>query len=247
MLNLLYFLVPVIAFLYASVGFGGATGYLAVMSFFGVSPQDMANTSLVLNILVAGISFISFYRAGHFRRDLLIPFLITSVPAAFLGGSIQVHDDTYKVILYLVLTFVAIRLLFFSRRQEDVYPLRPVSIFWSLIIGLGIGILSGIVGVGGGIFLSPIIIFTRWGSAKQAAALSAAFIVLNSISGLAGRVSVGTFSLAGLGLSLIPFGVLGALAGSYFGTQRLSGVNIRRTLGSVMTLAVTNFWLGYWR
>jgi len=247
MLNLLYFLVPVIAFLYASVGFGGATGYLAVMTFFGVAPQEMANTALVLNILVAGISFISFYRAGHFRRDLLIPFLITSVPAAFIGGSIQIHDDTYKGLLYLALTFVAVRLLFFSRRQDDGYPLRPLSIFWSLIIGMGIGILSGIVGIGGGIFLSPIIIFTRWGSAKQASALSAAFIVLNSISGLAGRVGIGTFSLDGLGLSLIPVGVLGALAGSCFGAQRLSGVNIRRALGSVMTLAVTNFWLGYWR
>ena len=243
MLNLLYFLVPVIAFLYASVGFGGATGYLAVMTFFGVAPQEMANTALVLNILVAGISFISFYRAGHFRRDLLIPFLITSVPAAFIGGSIQIHDDTYKVILYLVLTFVAIRLLFFSRWQEDDYPLRPVSIFWSLIIGLGIGILSGIVGVGGGIFLSPIIVFTRWGTAKQTAVISAAFIVLNSISGLAGRISVGSFSLDGFSLSLIPFGVAGALAGSYFGAQRLSGVNIRRALGVVMTLAVINFWL----
>lgn len=247
MLSLLYFLVPIIAFLYASVGFGGATGYLAVMSFFGVSPQNMANTALVLNILVAGISFISFYRAGHFRRDLLVPFLITSVPAAFLGGSIQIHDDTYKTLLYLALTFVAVRLLFFSRRQDGDYPLRPLSIFWSLIIGLGIGILSGMVGIGGGIFLSPILILTRWGSAKQAAAISSAFIVLNSISGLAGRISVGSFSLDGFSLSLIPFGVAGALAGSYFGAQRLSGINIRRALGSVMTLAVTNFWLGYWR
>lgn len=247
MLNLLYLLVPIIAFLYACVGFGGATGYLAVMSFLGVSPQNMSNTALVLNILVAGISFKSFYRAGYFRRDLLIPFLITSVPAAFLGGFIKIHDDSYKVLLYLVLTFVAVRLLFFSRRKDENYPLRPIPIFWSLIIGLGIGLLSGMVGIGGGIFLSPIIIMSRWGSVKQAAAISAAFIVLNSISGLAGRISVGSFSLDEMGMSLIPFGVAGALVGSYFGAQRFNGTNIRRALGTVMTLAVTNFWLVYWR
>lgn len=247
MISLLYLLVPLIAFLYACVGFGGATGYLAVMSIFGIAPQEMANSALVLNILVAGISFMSFFRAGHFRRDLLIPFLITSLPAAFIGGSLPVNDTTYKVLLYLALTFVAVRLLFFSRRQEDTRSLRPVPFAWALVIGLGIGLLSGLVGIGGGIFLSPIIIFTRWGSPKQAAAVAAAFIVLNSISGLAGRVSAGTFFLDQFSLSLIPFGVAGALAGSMFGAQRLSGMNIRRALGTVMTLAVTNFWLGYWR
>ena len=247
MIILLYLLVPLIAFLYACVGFGGATGYLAVMSIFSIAPQEMANSALVLNILVAGISFISFFHAGHFRRDLLIPFLITSLPAAFFGGSIPVNDTTYKELLYLALTFVAIRLLFFSRHQDDTRPLRPIPFAWALGIGLGIGLLSGLVGIGGGIFLSPIIIFTRWGSPKQAASVAAAFIVLNSISGLAGRVAAGTFFLGEFSLSLIPFGVAGALAGSIIGAQRLSGINIRRALGTVMTLAVTNFWVGYWR
>lgn len=247
MISLLYLLVPLIAFLYACVGFGGATGYLAVMSLLGIAPQEMANSALLLNILVAGISFISYFRAGHFRRDLLIPFLITSLPAAFFGGSIPINDTTYKVLLYLALTLVAFRLLFFSRRQEDTLPLHPVPIVWALVIGLGIGLLSGLVGIGGGIFLSPIIIFTRWGSSKQAASVAAAFIVLNSISGLAGRVAAGTFILSEFSLSLIPLGVAGALAGSIFGAQRLSGINVRRALGIVMTLAVTNFWLTYWR
>lgn len=247
MISLLYLLVPLIAFLYASVGFGGATGYLAVMSIFGMAPQEMANSALVLNILVAGISFTSFFNAGHFRHDLLIPFLITSLPAAFFGGSLPINDTTYKVLLYLALTFVAVRLLFFSRPQEDTHPLRPVPFIWALVIGLAIGFLSGMVGIGGGIFLSPIIIFTRWGSPKQAASTAAAFIVLNSISGLAGRVIAGTFLPSQFSLSLIPFGVAGALVGSILGARRLSGVHIRHTLGIVMTLAVTNFWLRVWR
>ncbi len=242
-----YLLVPLIAFLYASVGFGGATGYLAVMSLFGIPPQIMASTALALNILVAGISFLIFYRAGHLRSSLLTPFLITSLPAAFIGGYFKITNEMYSILLYLVLTFVALRLLFFSRRQEDGRPLRPVPTGLALAIGLGIGLLSGMVGIGGGIFLSPIIIFARWGSSKHASAVAAAFIVLNSISGLLGRILGGTFILDGFGLSLLPLGILGALAGGYFGAQQLSGLNLRRTLGTVMSLVVTNFWLTFWK
>ncbi len=243
----LYFLVPLIAFLYASVGFGGATGYLAVMSLFNVPPQIMSSTALTLNILVAGISFFSFYRAGHLRGDLLFPFLVASLPAAFIGGYFKINDRLYSFLLYLVLTFVAIRLLFFSKRQDDSQPLRQVPCGLALAIGLGIGLLSGMVGIGGGIFLSPIIIYAHWGNSKQAAAVSAAFIVLNSISGMLGRILGGAFLLDGLSLSLLPLGIFGALAGSYFGAQRLSGLNLRRTLGTVMSLAVMNFWLTFWR
>jgi len=234
--------VPLIAFLYASVGFGGATGYLAAMSFFGIQPQVMASTALLLNVLVASISFSSFYRAGHLRRDLLIPFVIASVPAAFLGGSFKISDQTYSIILYAVLTFVAIRLFFFSKKQDDSQPLLPVPLIWALLIGFGVGLLSGIVGIGGGIFLSPIIIFSRWGTSKQASAVSAAFIVLNSISGLIGRLIGGALQLDVFSLSLIPLGLLGALAGSYWGVIRFSGLGLRRALGAVMTFAASNFW-----
>lgn len=150
MFTLLYLLVPLIAFLYASVGFGGATGYLAVMSFFGIPPTVMASTALVLNILVADISFSSFYRAGHLRRDSLLPFLATSVPAAFIGGYSKITDQVYAILLYAVLTFVAIRLLFFSKHHNDDQSLRPLSPGWALAIGLVIGLLSGMLGIGGG-------------------------------------------------------------------------------------------------
>ena len=241
-MSVLFVLIPFIAFLYASVGFGGATGYLVAMSFFGIPPKIMASTALLLNILVASISFTSFYRAGHLRRSLLIPFLLTSVPAAFLGGTFKITDEIYSILLYAVLTFVAIRLLFFSNKQEDSPSLHPLPLIWSLAIGLGIGLLSGMVGIGGGIFLSPIIIFARWGTPKQASAVAAAFIVLNSISGLIGRFTGGTFQLDTFSLSLIPLGLLGALAGSYWGALRFSGLSLRRAVGMIMSFAVSNFW-----
>lgn len=243
--SLLYIFIPLIAFLYASVGFGGATGYLAVMTIFGISPQIVANSALVLNILVAGISFASYYRAGYFRRNLLFPFLIMSLPAAFVGGFVHISDETYKILLYLALTVVAIRMLFFSRENYD-QSTRKVSLPLALILGLVIGLLSGMVGIGGGIFLSPIIILARWGTPKEASAVAAAFIFINSASGLVGRFSAGTFFLDGFSLSLLPFGVAGAVVGSYYGAIRLSGAYIRRGLGVVMSLAVVNFWVTYW-
>lgn len=188
----LYFSVPLIAFLYASVGFGGATGYLAVMSLFRIPPQVMASTALFLNILVSTISFVNFYRAGHLRRDLLLPFLLPSIPAAFLGGYWKITERLYFALLYAVLTLVAIRLLLFTRKSDEDRPLRPIAPSAALLIGAGIGLLSGMVGIGGGILLSPIILFARWGNARQASAVSAAFILLNSISGLIGRISGGT-------------------------------------------------------
>ncbi|MBI3340552.1 MAG: sulfite exporter TauE/SafE family protein [Chloroflexi bacterium] len=265
-MSLLFVLVPLIAFLYASVGFGGATGYLAAMSFFGIQPQVMVSTALLLNILVAGISFASFYRAGHLRRALLFPFILASVPAAFIGGSFKLSDQAYSIILYTVLTFVAIRLLFFSKtietqngtrgsipeerysttkhatRNTELAAHNAPHFSLALLIGFLIGLLSGVVGIGGGIFLSPVIIFARWGTPKQAAAVSAAFIVLNSFSGLIGRLAGGTFQLDTFSLALIPFGLLGALMGSWFGARQLSSLNLRRALGVVMSFAVTNFW-----
>lgn len=164
------------------------------------------------------------------------------MPAAFLGGFLKINDSIYSTLLYLVLAFVAARLLFFSKPQDESQPLRPVPLAWAGLLGLGIGLLSGMVGIGGGIFLSPVILFARWGSARQASAVASAFIVVNSLSGLLGRISGGTFVLDTFGLSLLPLGILGALAGSYLGAQKLSGLSLRRTLGTVMSVVVTNFW-----
>jgi hypothetical protein len=234
--------VSAIAFLYSSVGFGGATGYLAAMSLFGIQPEVMASTALVLNVLVAGISFLSYYRAGHLNLRLLWPFLATSIPAAFLGGYLKLTDQIYFILLYAVLTFVAIRLLFFSKLLET-RALRLPPLWIALLVGLGIGLLSGMVGIGGGIFLSPVIIFAGWGSSKQSSTVAAAFIVLNSISGLVGRFTGGNFVFGGIGLMLIPFGLLGALAGSYMGAQKFRSLALRRALGIALCIAVMNYWI----
>jgi len=244
----MYVLVLLIAFLYASVGFGGATGYLMAMSFFDIAPQVMASTALTLNILVASISFSSFYRAGHLRRELLWPFLLTSIPAAFLGGYFRIPDQIYAILLYAVLTFVGLRLAFEKhQKSDDAQSLQSVPPYVAMAIGLGAGLLSGVVGIGGGIFLSPIILLARWGTSKQAAAVAAAFIVLNSISGLMGRVIGGTFVLDSFGLSLLPVGLVGALLGSYWGALRLSIPGLRRVLGVVMIVVVVNFWWSLFR
>lgn len=252
-----------IAFLYSSVGFGGASGYLAAMSLFALSPQFMAGTSLTLNILVASIAFITYRQAGYFRASLLLPFLVTSVPAAFLGGYVPISDDLYFIILCAALGFIGIRLLIDGRtvkradagaehtahgntipdtdaHAETRPPLLPV-----LVSGLIIGTISGMVGLGGGIFLSPLVVLAGWGSPKEAAATSAGFIVINSASGLLGRVIGGNFVFGVLGALLLPVGIVGALLGSRLGAQHLSGVYSRRVLGLILILAVARFAVGY--
>lgn len=239
-------LVTAIAFLYASVGFGGATGYLAVMSQFEIEPDLMASTALILNVIVAGISFFNFARAGHLSKRLTLPFVSVSIPAAFLGGSIKLAPGAYFILLYSVLTYVMLHMLFArNERKAEADGFRPPPPWLALACGGAIGLLSGLVGIGGGILLSPVIILARWGTPKQAAATAAVFILLNSISGLLGRLIGGNFMFGELGAWLLPAGILGALAGSYLGAQRFSGLWTRRVLGVVLLIAVVRFWAGY--
>jgi uncharacterized membrane protein YfcA len=245
---LLAALVAVVAFLYASVGFGGATGYLAVMSQFGIAPAVMTSTALVLNIFVAGIAFINYARAGHLEKQLLIPFMITSIPAAFIGGYFKLNDNIYYILLYAVLTCVMFTMLFARKGTTDeAAQLRPFPLWLALTCGAGIGLLSGMVGIGGGVFLSPLIILARWGTSKQAAATAAGFILLNSVSGLLGRLLGGNLVLGTIGVALLPVGILGALAGSYLGARRFSGLWTRRILGVVLLVAIMNYVVGRFR
>jgi uncharacterized protein len=242
---LLAVLVTGIAFLYASIGFGGATGYLAVMSQFGIEPNLMASTALILNIVVAGISFVNYAHAGHLRKHLLWPFLVTSIPAAFIGGYFKIHQDVYFILLYAVLTYVMFNMLFTRKGTGDeAVNLHPFHVWQALVSGAAIGLLSGMVGIGGGIFLSPLIILAHWGTSKQAAATAAGFIVLNSVSGLAGRLVGGNLMLGVFGIALIPLGIVGALTGSYLGARKISGLWTRRILGVVLLIAIINFIVG---
>jgi uncharacterized membrane protein YfcA len=243
---LLTFLVGGIAFLYASVGFGGATGYLAVMSLFGIEPKLMATTALLLNIVVSGIAFTNYARAGHTQRGMLLSFPLASVPAAFLGGYIKLNEDLYFILLYSVLTYVMLRMLFTRKQSMDDSKGSQAPPFWlALLSGAMIGLLSGMVGIGGGILLSPLIILMGWGTPKQAASTAAGFIFVNSVSGLLGRFIGGNIMFAELGAWLLPIGILGALAGSYFGARRFSGLWTRRVLGVVLLIAVVRFWMIY--
>ncbi len=239
----LYILVFVVAIVYSSAGFGGASGYLLVMSLFGIPSRVMASTALLLNICVAAISFGHYWRAGHFRFHLVLPFVIASIPASFLGGLMRLSDQAYAILLYLVLTYLAVRMLFWPTLSErpDWTP-RPVSLWASLLTGAIIGLLSGMLGIGGGIFLSPWIILKQWGTSKQAAAASAAFIALNSVSGILGRLTNKTFSLGEFGLPLLVIGIAGALIGGYIGAMRFSQTGVRRALGLILLIAVGTYW-----
>lgn len=238
--------IPLIAFLYASVGFGGASGYLAAMSLFVIPPNVMSSTALMLNVLVSSIAFIAYYRARHFTPRLLWPFLLTSIPAAFLGGYIEVSTNTYLALLYASLTYVAYRMLVFRKDGGgDGRNYKAMPLLIATACGAGIGLLSGIIGIGGGIFLSPLIVLAGWGSPKQAAASAAGFIFVNSASGLIGRLAGGNLEFGLLGYALIPLGIAGALGGSRLGARYLSGNSVRRLLGVVLLLAVANFWLAW--
>ena len=243
---LLTFLVFIIAVLYSSAGFGGASGYLIAMSFFDIPANVMASTALVLNIFVSTISFTNYARAGHFRPRLLLPFLITSVPAAFIGGSIKLSEQTYTTLLYMVLTYLALRMILFPTLTESAnWTSRALPLWAALISGAGIGLLSGMIGIGGGIFLSPLIILMQWGDSKQAAASAGGFIAINSISGLVARFANSTLALGEFGLPLILFGLLGALIGSQLGALRFSSAGVRRSLGVILSIAVCTYWFNY--
>lgn len=240
---LLYLLVFVIAIIYSSAGFGGASGYLLAMSFFGIPANIMSSTALILNIFVSAISFANYARAGHFHPGRLVPFLVTSIPAAYLGATIKLSEQTYTTLLYVVLTYLAARMMFFPTLSEkpDWRP-RPIPLWAALLSGAGIGLLSGLIGIGGGIFLSPLILLMQWGNSKQAAASAGGFIAINSISGLIGRISGGAFALGEFGLPLLAVGLIGALIGSQLGAVKFSSAGVRRALGVILAIAVGTYW-----
>ena len=190
---LLILLIFIVAIMYSSVGHGGASGYLAVLALFGVSTTLMKPSSLILNVFVSAIAFIQFFRAGHFKWKLFVFFAITSIPCSYLGSTFPIDDGTYKKILGLCLIFPILKLLgvFGSAMVAKDHDLRYAEIGVALIIGACIGFLSGMLGIGGGIILSPIILWLGWADMKQTAAISALFIFVNSVAGLLGLINKG--------------------------------------------------------
>ncbi|MEW6470174.1 MAG: sulfite exporter TauE/SafE family protein [Bacteroidota bacterium] len=226
-----------VAFLYSSVGHGGASGYLAVLAVCGATASVMKPTALALNIFVSLIAFIQFARQGHFRWELTWPFLVASVPAAFLAGKyIGLSDDLYKKLLALVLLFPVLRLLGLLGRM-DTGVRGKVSLAGALAAGLLIGLLSGMMGIGGGIILSPLILLLGWGGLKETAATSALFIFANSVSGFAGLLTEKGFSPDSNMMVLAAAGVLGGIAGSYYGSGRFNIPVLKRILALVLMVA----------
>jgi len=223
------------AVLYASVGHGGASAYLAVMALFGIAPQVMRPTALALNILVSLIALIKFYRAGYFSWRLFLPFALTSLPLAFVGGSIVLPTAIYKPVVGAVLIYAAIR-LFFSANVGQQSEVRSVNLPLAMGSGGLIGLLSGLTGVGGGIFLSPLLVLMRWGDMRHVAGVAAAFVWVNSIAGLAGHLSI-VSELP----SFLPLWALAAAGGGWlgaeYGSKRLGNPALRRLLAVVLVIA----------
>src|SRR5438046_7266962 len=216
-LILLFLAIGVIAFLYSCVGHAGASGYIAVMTLFGLVTTTIRPTALVLNILVALIASFQFWRAGHFSWKLFWPFALLSIPAAYFGGHLQPSAAVLRILIGLVLLFSAVRLIF---RRNDPAKLLSPSQPTSISVGAGLGFLSGLTGTGGGIFLTPLLLFCRWAHIRHAAAVSALFILVISIAGLAGYFTA-IHSIPSLGIFLEAAAIIGGLIGSIIGRCHL--------------------------
>ncbi len=230
----------IVAFLYASVGHGGASGYLALMALFSFPVLVMKPSALLLNIFVAGISFYFFWKNGHFKWKLFYPFAIASIPMAFLGGYLTINPIMYKQILGVFLLIAILRMLnVFGKPKNEI---KENNLYLSLLIGAAIGVFSGLIGIGGGIILSPLIILLRWGNMKQAAAVSALFIFVNSVSGIIGfSVNGGVVPMETW--YLIPIAVIGGSLGAIYGSKKFNMTTLKYVLAGVLTIAAVKLFL----
>jgi uncharacterized membrane protein YfcA len=224
----------VVAFLYSSIGHGGGSGYLALFAIFGIAPIFMKSTALALNLFVSAIAFFSYYKAGYFRQKLILPFLLTSIPSAFLGAMIHIDPKIYKFILGIFLLLAIARMLFVPKAVGEAR--NSPHIILALIIGAILGFFSGMIGIGGGIILSPLLILMRWANLKEAASASALFIFLNSASGLTGAFQSG-LTIEPHIIYWVLVGIAGAILGSYLGSFKLNATKLKYVLSLVLLFA----------
>ncbi len=229
-------LICVAALLYSAVGHGGASGYLAVMALLGTAPAEMRATALAINVVVASIATVQFARAGHFRWPLFLPFALASIPAAFVGGRISLAHDAYRAVVGAVLVLSAARFTVTLRATDNAMRVPP---WWVAVpAGACLGLLAGMTGVGGGIFLSPLLLIAGWADLRTTAATSAAFILVNSLAGIGGMGIQAT--IGGLHESIVAWAVaaaLGGLVGSTVGSTRATPLALRLTLAAVLLVA----------
>ncbi|WP_203258762.1 sulfite exporter TauE/SafE family protein [Hyunsoonleella ulvae] len=234
--NIYLFLIilPIVSFLYASVGHGGASGYLALMALFSFAPETMKPTALLLNIFVAGISFYYYFKAGHFNEKLFMSFAIASIPFAYFGGTLEVDASIYKKILAVLLIFAILKMLNVFGKESD--SITSVKLWQGIIVGSIIGFFSGLIGIGGGIILTPIILLLHWGNMKEAAAVSALFIWVNSAAGLIGQLQSGV-SLQSGSFLLVAIALIGGVLGGYYGSKKINNQRLRYILAVVLIIA----------
>ena len=225
-----------VAFFYSSVGHGGATGYLAALALLGVAPASAKVAVLIVNVLVASVAWWRFWKAGHFDGRVLLTFAVASVPCAWLGSRVHVSPQTYKLVLGAVLSVGGIILLLRARWQTEDVVVR--KLFWpvALLVGALLGFLAGLTGIGGGVFLSPVLYLFRWVKPKTTGGIAAGFIVVNSIAGLVGA-GWEKITHAGPLLWLTLPAVIGALLGTHLGARRWSSVTFSRVLAGVLIFA----------
>jgi uncharacterized protein len=232
---LIYLLLFAVAFLYASVGHGGASGYLALGAIFKMTKEVMRPTALLLNLFVSATSFIQFYRGKHFVFKIFWPLAIASVPMAFIGGGITIDTGYYKMALGILLLIPVIRFLFFPNIAVE--EIKKSNTGLSLLIGAIIGFISGVIGIGGGIILSPLLLLLQWTNQKQTAAISALFIFVNSLSGLLGQLSKGTLYFNTNMMGYVAVAFAGGLCGAYFGAMKFNQHVLRILLAFVLIFA----------
>jgi uncharacterized membrane protein YfcA len=232
-LALLALAVLVVAFLYSSVGHAGASGYIAVLSLASLAPAVIKPTALALNIVVATIGSWQYWGAGHFQWRLFWPFALASIPLAFVGGRLDLPADVFRLIVGLVLLLSAAH--FFWNPTVD-EARAPPSVPVSLGVGGGLGLMAGLTGTGGGIFLTPLLLLLKWAKTKQASATSALFILCNSIAGLAGNFT-STKNIPSFIAPLAAAVVIGGASGSFLGARRFPPAVIKRILAVVLVIA----------
>jgi uncharacterized protein len=227
----------VAAFGYAAVGHGGASAYLAALALAGVAPADMRPIALVLNLLVSALGTYKFHRAGYFRWRLFWPFAVVSIPLAFLGGAIALPGHAYKILVGVVLLYAAWQLWLSARLGDEMREVHEPPLAWAMLVGAALGFLSGLTGVGGGIFLSPLVLMMGWAGTKQTSAVAAPFILVNSIAGLAGAFTVQAAKLPPQ-VTIFAIAVLiGGWFGAEYGSRRFANPLVRRILAVVLAAA----------
>ena len=235
--NFLPIIFFVIAFIYSTVGLGGASAYTAIMAIMGVSHHIIPTTSLALNIAVTFFGMINYWRNGYGRLKLVGPFLITSIPMAYIAGSLDLNENIFQTVLLLSLILVAIRFYFVDSLSFSIQLSLTKKWILTILLGSTLGFIAGAVGIGGGIYLVPLIVMFGLGSEKEAAAAGTIFIFVNSLVGFAARFQSGTFDPNFI-LPLIGVVAIGGFLGSYFGSVKYDPKTIQKVMGIIIIIAI---------